>query len=326
MRDDRGTARDPDLDEPTVRLRYEVLLLLRGLGRDARGTGPAVPSTDLARHLTEHVEGLSPTAGEVGQVGRWFARVRDGDAPEWVAYWVNGSPPRFGLRRDRTNEEVDRVLATYARRLAAYALAREPEPEPEPEVGEAVRAARGIAPGDPWADPDFSDAVLRAPLARQREVGLVHQNMEDDRPAEVVLEQFRGKTPDDRESDERVRERIARVGRSVTDAANEGAVREGIVREYDVRAVEEFERVFREFLDDRPRSDALRAISALIAVAPGEAPRSAPGTVVRAFEGLTPWERANALHRIAPLAERLVAERARDWAEVARAAESGGKR
>jgi hypothetical protein len=215
-----GGARDPALDPELVRRRREVLALLRGVGRDARGKGLTLSTGELTA-LLEPILGGKQDGKLVGQAARWFARARrkGEDETEWVLYCVNPDGGdwrdercRWGMSKERglTDVDVDRVLAAYDGRLAAIALARADETDANVDFEASIPA--NVGPHDVEAklrgavrdsvaagmlyERDLADAPTSAPIARQRDLGLQMQNRPDDGDADADLAQFAAKDPE----------------------------------------------------------------------------------------------------------------------------------
>lgn len=150
---------DPDLDPLVVRARWEVLNLLRGVGRDERGVGKSLTTVELGELLEPVLGELGIDGKRIGQAGRWFAGRAEGH-PQLILYWGNGNPARFGLRRESSNVDVDRVIAAYTGRLAACALAR------EVDEGELLDGAPHVD-FDPSGESPEDRAWASAPCARK---------------------------------------------------------------------------------------------------------------------------------------------------------------
>ena len=125
-----GGVRDPEISIRMIRIRREVLVALRLLGR-----GRLLEAADLGRVVRATLVGpefegnLEPADSEISNCGRHFgrARRRDEDDSEEVLSWRNaggGKTVAFWLAPERDLEDVDAVLAEYDRRLVAHALSK----------------------------------------------------------------------------------------------------------------------------------------------------------------------------------------------------------
>lgn len=272
-------AIDPDLDPLVVRARWEVLNLLRGVGRDERGVGKSLTTVELGELLEPVLGELGIDGKRIGQAGRWFANRAEGH-PQWVLYWGNGNPARFGIRRECSNADVDHVIAAYTGRLAACALAR------EVDEGKPLDGAPHVD-FDPGGESPEDRGWASAPCAR----------------TEL----------------ERLEERRIGNAKTGIDISSLPLFEAGIRTVYDPKLVRDFVAVVEETDVPRSRKLAWFSELVSIATPTGAltAQLATTSEVTRYFANFSPWEKNNVLLQLADLASRQLRERAVDWACVA---------
>lgn len=277
-------------------------MTLRGIGRDDNGKGMTLSTTELFE-LLKPILGENPNGKLVGQAARWFGRARrkGEDTTEWVLFWRNAGADdaRWGLRKERDDEDVDLVLAAYAGRLAAIAIAKADDargPDSDTEEG---------APGGPPFDDSYCET---GPLS------------EDDRGwasapcAKKELERIREKRVRDLVAAGMVYEKEAEKPLPPKCISSLPLFDAGVRTNHDPTLVSEFVAIVEEM--DVPRSTRLSWLSDFVSIPIGATRDQivSMSEVARYFANFSAWEKNNVLLQLTDFAVRQLRERAIDWA------------